>query len=88
MKHTTTHSNFNTVINCDYKITTKCLNFFLTYGQHFLICDAKQDIFDLVELLFRKISSKTNCQSEVLHNTRQSTYFHNTYLLEQVFLNV
>lgn len=43
--------------------------FFLTYGQHFLICDVKQDIFELVKLLFRKIPSKTNCQSEVLHGT-------------------
>lgn len=62
--------------------------FFLTYGQHFLICDAKQDTFDLVKLLFRKIPSKTNCQSEVLLYTRWNAYFHNTYLLEQVFLNV
>lgn len=56
------------------------LFFFLTYGQHFLICEAKQDIF-LVKLLFRKLPSKTNCQPEVLHYTRWNTYFPSIYLL-------
>lgn len=47
--------------------------FFLTYGQHFLICEVKQDIFCLVKLLFRKLPSNTNCQSEVLKIIQDGT---------------